>query len=156
MVALKVATWSDGYGTGLSVLNSSDSAYYTIRAGAFYVPSDISIKSNVTPVATSMLADVVNTNVYEYDVDASHDMPDGNGKTKKTRQSGRRRGILAGDAPPRVKVPGNKSSDHPLESLDGVDLYAMAATAWGAIKELHDTIEQLKQDINTLKGKNNG
>jgi hypothetical protein len=146
-----IATFSDGYGTGLSVVNSTNTGYQSVRSSGFNTISDVSIKSNIAP-ASSLLAEVVSAQVYEYDVDASEESVDNQGQVQTIQKLGRRRGLIAGEAPGLVRVPGKADSNDELGKLDGIDLYAMAATSWGAIQELHATIEMLKQEINELKG----
>lgn len=136
------ATTPAGQLLGLSVINAQDSDYVGIRAGGFVQSSDVSLKTAIAPVeSSSALLEIVGTQVYDYNL-ISDDRTPSNGR--------RNRGIIAQEAPESVRHRGMKNAEN-SERLEGVDLYAMAATSWGAIKALYDTIEMLKQRITELE-----
>lgn len=138
ILGLKVFTGGDGYGTGLSVLNPSDTGYYNIRCGNVYQASDESVKTDIVEAPESLLAEVLGTTVYEY---AMRD--DGPDKVKR-----RHRGVLAHEMSDRIRVRGNPEATS-TDALDMVDTYALTVTTLGAIKEMWQLIDARLKALET-------
>jgi hypothetical protein len=126
-----VRTYNDAIPADISAGNIYSS-------GQVFTASDINMKSNIEAVSNKkMLEEALSMQVYEYDME----------------NSGRNRGIIAQEAPDIIKRDADPdvADDHAR-----VDVYGMSVTTLGAVSALYDIIEELKQEIVTLKENANG
>lgn len=108
-------------------------AYIAMRASAFTVSSDEAAKVGVADLADhDALRDVTSTPAKTYQLRGEHD----GGRT--------RRGLIAQQAPEHIRTS--------TEDFEGIDLYGMAATNWGATRALTALVRKLMADLEELRG----
>lgn len=122
----------------VQVRTTTDVAYGTLQA-VISDASDRRIKRNINPVNVEYLKDVVNTQVYTYNLKGKPD-------------SEIAIGLIADEAPDKIVIPEQVDEfGEPIEgSYAGINLYAMATFLWKAVQELAGVTKSQQADINQL------
>lgn len=113
---VQIQTVGTGTSATVDVTNGSG-AYRAVRASAFTVTSDRSLKEHLSPLSGG-LNEVVTTPTYSYRMNEQW-----------------HRGLIADEAPLGVR--------HEGAEIGMVDLYALIATLWNAVTELNEQMMEM-------------